>query len=594
MAGVANAASLASLCTTSNVQAALPADGDLLGLNVDSSSVYVEALYNQTLQTMMAKRQAGPGGSTSSGPAYSYCQVNVTYSHTGADDTIELTYVLPDPSIYESRFYVAGGEAYSLTTTATGGLEYGAASGVTGAGWNGLAGGSFDEVVLLGNGTVNWNATYQFGYQALGEMTMIGQVLTQGFYSGSSNTSTNTTSKLYTYFEGCSDGGRQAMSQAQRWPDLYDGVIAGAPAFRVAQQQSNHLFPNIVEHTLDYYPPPCALEKILNLTIAACDPLDGKTDGVIARSDLCQLQFNLSSTIGEAYYCAAGDSSSLGFGFGRKAKRQTDSTSTYDPAQNGTVNANDVAVAQTVYDGLKNSAGEQAYLAWQIGAELDDAETQYSNETMSWELDITSLGGEFVAKWVELLDLENLSTLDGVTYDTLVEWMTIAYFRYTDSLQTTLPDLTPYQQKGGKLLHYHGESDPSVPTASSVHYWQSVREVMYGIEPTDYQSNPMSDWYQLYLVSGAAHCAANDLQPEGPFPENNMATMIAWVEQGVTPQRLNATASGNTVEPTWELCQWPQRPLWSSNSSESFSCVYDQSSYDTWTYNFTAFKVPIY
>lgn len=115
--------------------------------------------------------------------------------------------------------------------------------------------------------------------------------------------------KLYTYFEGCSDGGREAMSQVQRWGEEYDGVVAGAPAFRFAQQQVHHVYPATVEKTMGYFPPPCALDKIVNATI------DGRTDGIISRTELCQLDFNLSSLTGEPYYCAAESSTSLGFGF---------------------------------------------------------------------------------------------------------------------------------------------------------------------------------------------------------------------------------------------------------------------------------------
>jgi tannase len=89
---------------------------------------------------------------------------------------------------------------------------------------------NFDAAVLYGNGTINWDATYAFAYTALGELTKIGKPVTQAFYR------LNDT-KVYTYFEGCSDGGREAMSQVQRWGEEYDGVVAGAPAFRFAQQQ---------------------------------------------------------------------------------------------------------------------------------------------------------------------------------------------------------------------------------------------------------------------------------------------------------------------------------------------------------------------
>ncbi|MBH1945711.1 tannase/feruloyl esterase family alpha/beta hydrolase, partial [Erythrobacter sp. YJ-T3-07] len=136
-----------------------------------------------------------------------------------------------------------------------------------------------------------------------GELTMVAKPLLQGFYA--------TDSKIYTYFEGCSDGGRQGLSQVQRYGDLYDGAILGAPAIRYGQLQPSHLFSNVVEKTLNYYPSTCEFNKIVNATIAACDPLDGRTDGVISRSDLCMLNFNMTSIVGESYSCdAASDGSS--------------------------------------------------------------------------------------------------------------------------------------------------------------------------------------------------------------------------------------------------------------------------------------------
>ncbi|KAI0099089.1 Tannase/feruloyl esterase [Nemania sp. FL0031] len=574
MAATANAASLADVCTVKNVQAALPANGTLLGIDLIPSSVTASPLYNVT--------SGGAGGSSSS--SLTYCNVTLSYTHTGKSDTVVVKYAFPEPSAFKNRFYVAGGGGYSLNSDATGGITYGAASGATDAGYDAFNY-SYDEVVLYGNGSTNWDATYMFGYQALGEMTTIAKPLAQGFYGVSDDT------KIYTYFEGCSDGGREGMSQVQRWGELYDGVVAGAPAFRMAQQQVNHVFPAAVEHTMDYYPPTCALDKIVNATIAACDPLDGRTDGVISRTDLCKIHFDLSSIVGESYYCAAQSGSSLGFGF---SKRQADgSQSTVTPEQNGTITAKDVAVAKAIYGGLHNSKGEQAYLSWQIGSDLSDGDPTYNNETDSWELNIPSTGGEWVTKYIQLLDLDNLSDLNNVTYDTLVEWMNFGLVRYLDSLQTTLPDLTNFQSSGGKLLHYHGESDPSIPSASSVHYWQSVRSIMYPkLSDTDAQK-ALASWYQFYLVPGAAHCGANSLQP-GPYPQDNMQTIINWVESGIQPSRLNATvSSGNYSGEVQELCQWPKRPLWQKKSS-TFQCVDDKASIDSWTYTFNAFKVPVY
>ncbi|KAJ3553433.1 hypothetical protein NPX13_g10888 [Xylaria arbuscula] len=323
MAATAKAASLADICTVANVQAALPANGTLLGIDLIPSSVTASPVYNATSDGGMT------GGSSTS---ITYCNVTLSYTHTGKDDKVVVKYAFPEPSAFKDRFYVAGGGGYTLNSDATGGISYGAASGATDAG-------------VLSTG----DATHMFGYKALGEMTTIAKPLSQGIYSLADDT------KIYTYYEGCSDGGREGMSQVQRWGDLYDGAITGAPAFRMSHQQVNHVFPALVEHTLDYYPPTCALAKIVNATIAACDPLDGRTDGVVSRTDLCKLQFNLSSIVGESYYCSASSGSS---GPGGMKKRQGSSSST--PEQNGTVTAQDVAVAQAIYDGLHNSQATRA------------------------------------------------------------------------------------------------------------------------------------------------------------------------------------------------------------------------------------------
>ena len=106
-----------------------------------------------------------------------------------------------------------------------------------------------------------------FGYQAHHEMSSIGKAFTKKFYS------LTDANKLYAYYQGCSEGGREGFSQVQRFPEEWDGAVIGAPAIRYGQQQVNHLFPQVAQQTLNYTPPYCELERIVKLTIAACDPL---------------------------------------------------------------------------------------------------------------------------------------------------------------------------------------------------------------------------------------------------------------------------------------------------------------------------------
>lgn len=333
------------------------------------------------------------------------------------------------------------------------------------------------------------------------------------------------------------------------------------------------------------------MEKIANATIAACDGLDGRVDGVVSRTDLCRLNFDLDTLVGTAYYCAAEESSSLGYGF---SKRQAGaSTTSYQPAQSGNVTTEAVKLAKRLYDGLLNSKGEQVFYGWQTASSFDDAAPTWDNTTEAWTVSSPSTGGVFATKFVEKINIDNLETLDNVTYDQLYSWMWTGFELYYSTLQTGFADLTPLQAHGGKLLHYHGESDPSVPPPSSVRYHEAVRTLMYPDSTPD-NATELSDFYQFYFVPGAAHCGTNTLQP-GPYPEDNMQTMINWVESGIKPERLNATVSTGTYEgEVQQLCQWPTRPVWQSNSTEEFDCVYDQASYESWIWDLNAWKIPVY
>jgi len=445
----------------------------------------------------------------------------------------------------------------------------------------------WDAVALLANGTINNEALYMFGYQAHHEMSTIGKAFTKNFFSMNST-------KLYAYYQACSEGGREGWSQVQRFGDEWDGAIIGAPAFRYGQQQVNHLVQNVVEQTMGYFPPPCELAKIVNATIAACDPMDGLTDGVVSRTDLCKLNFNLNSTIGLPYSCAATTASGVG-GFAGLAKRQFGGTAAA-PAQNGTVSAQAVAVAAKIRDGLTTLDGKRAYLPYQPAADFDDGATAYDSTTGTWGLSVSSLGAEWVVRYLELLDASSFETgqFDNVTYDTLRDWMVEGWQRYEDVLQTTWPDLTPFQEAGGKVIHYHGESDNSIPTASSVRYFESVREIMFPTLSYNDSVAELNKFYRLYLIPGAAHCNTNSLEANGPFPTTNLAVMIDWVENGVEPVTLNAThTTGDFEGQSAQICSWPLRPMWINNGT-TMECQYDQASIDSWLYDMDAYSMPLY
>lgn len=116
--------------------------------------------------------------------------------------------------------------------------------------------GSFSKdlstVILAANGTMDLDMLYSFAYVAIHEMTVLGKELARQFYA-------NSTSRMYSYYSGCSDGGREGWSQIQRYGDQFDGAAVGAPAFRQAFLQVMHLYSGVVETQMDYFPSPCEL-----------------------------------------------------------------------------------------------------------------------------------------------------------------------------------------------------------------------------------------------------------------------------------------------------------------------------------------------
>ncbi|EKG12455.1 Tannase/feruloyl esterase [Macrophomina phaseolina MS6] len=318
-------------------------------------------------------------------------------------------------------------------------------------------------------------------------------------------------------------------------------------------QQVAHLFSNVVEVTEDYYPPACELRKITNDTIAACDALDGREDGVVSRTDLCKLHYNVTASVGTPYACAASTGSS-----GPMRKRQVGGGAS--PAVNGTVSAQAARIAQLIDRGLFDSQGRHAYVSYQLAAGYGDASTTYNSATGHYEASASGIGVQWVNYFLEKTASTSLS-LENVTYDALRDWMS--------------PDLADFRQAGDKVIHFHGELDNSVPTAPSVIYHDAVRRTMFpGASYNESVAQP-SEFYRLFLVPGAGDCAVNSAQPNGPFPQNVLASVIDWVENGVNPERLNATVISDVAtvaDKEQRLCSFPLRPLWHGNAT--MECVY--------------------
>ncbi|KAH8748359.1 hypothetical protein BGZ57DRAFT_935352 [Hyaloscypha finlandica] len=125
----ANTTSLSDLCTVANIQAALPANGTLLGIDLIPSGSTASIIYN-------ASSSATSGSASST--TFTYCNVTITYTHTGKGDSVVVKYAFPSPDAFENRFYVAGGGSFSLSSDSTRGIQYSAIRGATSASYDAL------------------------------------------------------------------------------------------------------------------------------------------------------------------------------------------------------------------------------------------------------------------------------------------------------------------------------------------------------------------------------------------------------------------------------------------------------------------------
>jgi tannase len=187
--------------------------------------------------------------------------------------------------------------------------------------------------VLAGDGTLNYEPLFMFAYKAIHEMTGLGKELTRRFYR---------VPEVYSFYQGCSEGGREGFSQVQRYGSQFDGAVVGAPAIRMASQQVLHLHAAVVEGTHGYVPSRCEVSRRVTDLIESCDGPDGKADGVVSRTDLCKPSYNTTSAVGKSYSGAAGIGGGPGGRFG----------SARTAAANETMTAKAAAVVQDIYNGM--------------------------------------------------------------------------------------------------------------------------------------------------------------------------------------------------------------------------------------------------
>ncbi len=313
----------------------------------------------------------------------------------------------------------------------------------------------------------------------------------------------------YSYFRGCSTGGREALYEAQHHPEDFDGIIAGDPAFpgrlgAIANNwDANHLLD-------DNDQPVFSDEKLVLLNqavLAECDGLDTLVDGIIEDPRRCSFD---PQTIA----CAAGE----------------DNADCLTAAQ--------VATAIALYRGPHNSDG----VALAPGA------SPYGSE-LAWDgYNRRSIAAGFL-KYLAFDAPRPDFYYRDFDWDTDPELIRAQAALYDPVVPGTAPDLSEFHAAGGKLIAYHGWADPGVPPEGMLDYYGQVAAASGGIPATQ-------DWFRIFMLSGMHHCRGGDAPNTFEF----LPEIIAWVEAGEAPQGVIATQlgdDGETVRRTRPLYAYP-------------------------------------
>lgn len=440
----------------------------------------------------------------------SYCAVNVSYTHPGINDAVQVEYLLP-LSGWNGRFQSTGGGGFAAGSGQAGMLSAVAA---------GFAAGTTNITAFLELGDPDQGLFTDFSGRALHEMTVLGKEICTSFYGSPPH---------HTYWAGCSTGGRQGHQMAQRYPEDFDGILADAPAIMWTPLMMTLEWTVITMAQHNHFLTPCEIDIFLNESINLCDSLDGVTDRIISHPGACA--FNPKSLVGKNYTCGG---------------------------QSITIGQSAAAVTQSIHDGIISPLGRKMWTGYDWGTNFTGI--------LAPNVSATGAFGYYGVNWIGTFLAENANyNASAVTTEQLLEWWIDSTNRYGGVIDTSNPDLTPFRNRGGKLLTFHGFSDYAIPANNTMFYRNLVESSMGGYNATN-------DFYRLFFAPGVGHCGAG----YGPAPIDALDKLVAWVEKGVAPTTLSGSyMTSNGTVATRPLCVWPQVARYmggNQDKSASYRC----------------------
>jgi feruloyl esterase len=286
-------------------------------------------------------------------------------------------------------------------------------------------GSSVAEWALSSPGNVDYNALQDFAFNGLIDGALIAKSIIKTFYHSP---------PTYSYWDGCSQGGRQGYLFAQRFPDVFDGIAAAAPAINWSPFFFAGTYPHQVFYELNTtgFPHPCEFEALEKAAIAACDGLDGLTDGLISDPDKCYV--DPRTLVGSTVNCSA----------------------TGGPS---TISANAAIIMEAVWEGPRTQNG--SFLWYPAGYEVNGGSLEAPGPEILGSTcnngTCTPLRATLFTDWIKYFVEKNPNyNLNNMTRVEWVENFVAGEREYKSIMNTDFPDLSGLRRSGGKLLTWHG------------------------------------------------------------------------------------------------------------------------------------------
>jgi len=374
------------------------------------------------------------------------------------------------------------------------------------------------------DGTLNKGLLLDYGYYAVHEQALWSKGLAYLYYG---------TQPKYSYFNGCSTGGRQGHAEAQAYPEDFDGILVGAAGVNADRVPPSYSWPAIVVNQ-EVGPASISSAKLTAVTqaaIAACDSLDGVTDGVIQDPRACKYD-------AKQFVCKGSQS---------------------DPAN--CLTSQEADAVDKMWDGPTGaSPGSQLWFGWERGTNLSVAlagTPKFGNLVLAW--------------WIFQNPYFNVLSL---TEDSFRKAFKDSEQILRPLIGTDNPDLSAFKAHGGKMITYHGLSDVIVFPRGTYNYYNRVSQLQGGVKETQ-------TFYRFFPYPGNSHCVADPADfPNAPQINyiDLFTALVNWVEHGKAPDSIMGHNSQTPATATVSrpVCKYPDTLVYdghgSTNAASSFHC----------------------